>query len=94
MFRLVTEEEESGGGGREAAVRTPNRHWTKAAGVTLGGVLVLGAVGGGWAYWQLNGNIRSVDIDAALGDDRPHAPVGMPMESGGAPGVPAAAEKA
>jgi LCP family protein required for cell wall assembly len=46
-------------------------------------VLVLGAVGGGWVYRQLNGNIRSVDLDAALGDERPHAPVGMPVGSGG-----------
>jgi LCP family protein required for cell wall assembly len=46
-------------------------------------VLVLGAVGGGWVYRQLNGNIRSVDLDAALGDERPHAPVGMPVGPGG-----------
>nr|WP_308798811.1 LCP family protein [Streptomyces sp. UH6] len=45
-------------------------------------MLVLGAAGGGWAYWHLDGNIRSVDIDAALGDDRPHVPVGMPVGTG------------
>ncbi|MCW8382814.1 LCP family protein [Streptomyces justiciae] len=43
----------------------------KAAGLTLAGVLVAGAAAGGWAYWHLNGNIKSVDIDQALGDDRP-----------------------
>ncbi|MGW0603027.1 LCP family protein [Streptomyces sp. NPDC002640] len=87
MFRLVSENEGtkgSGERGRGAAARTPNRRWVRAVRYTLGGVLVLAAVGGGWAYWHLDGNIRSVDIDAALGDDRPHAPVGMPMQSAGA----------
>ncbi|NYV74736.1 LCP family protein [Streptomyces sp. UH6] len=82
MFCSVTEAEGRGGRGRGAAVRTPNRRWTRAVGYTLGGVLVLGAAGGGWAYWHLDGNIRSVDIDAALGDDRPHVPVGMPVGTG------------
>ncbi|MDX2824762.1 LytR family transcriptional regulator [Streptomyces ipomoeae] len=45
--------------------------WLKIAGCTLAGVLVLGAGGAGWAFWQLNGNIKSVDINSALGDDRP-----------------------
>ncbi|MDX2697715.1 LytR family transcriptional regulator, partial [Streptomyces ipomoeae] len=43
--------------------------WLKIAGCTLAGVLVLGAGGAGWAFWQLNGNIKSVDINSALGDD-------------------------
>jgi LCP family protein required for cell wall assembly len=43
----------------------------KAAVLVLAGALVLGAAAGGWAYWHLNRNIRSVDIDSALGDDRP-----------------------
>ncbi|WBO69237.1 LCP family protein [Streptomyces camelliae] len=43
----------------------------KIVGLTLAGVLVLGAAAGGWAYWHLNHNIKSVDIDSALGDDRP-----------------------
>ncbi|MFJ4711160.1 LCP family protein [Streptomyces sp. NPDC088785] len=43
----------------------------KAAGVVLGCALVLGGGGAGWAYWHLNRNIHSVDIDGALGDDRP-----------------------
>ncbi|MET8573785.1 LCP family protein [Streptomyces sp. NPDC005012] len=86
MFRPVSENEGTEGigeRGRGAAARTPNRRWVRAVGYTLGGVLVIAAVGGGWVYRHLDGNIRSVDIDAALGDDRPHAPVGMPMESAG-----------
>ncbi|MER6106789.1 LCP family protein [Streptomyces hirsutus] len=43
----------------------------KIAGLALVGALVLGAGAAGWAYWQLGDNITSVDIDSALGDDRP-----------------------
>lgn len=47
------------------------RRRLKIAGCLLAGVLVVGAGGAGWAFWRLNGNIQSVDIDAALGDNRP-----------------------
>jgi LCP family protein required for cell wall assembly len=43
----------------------------KAVGLTLAGTLVLGIAAAGWTYWHLNGNIKSVDINSALGDDRP-----------------------
>ncbi|MER6676514.1 LCP family protein [Streptomyces sp. NPDC000983] len=43
----------------------------KAVGLTLAGTLVLAAAAAGWAYWRLNDNITSVDIDSALGDNRP-----------------------
>ncbi|WP_328873293.1 LCP family protein [Streptomyces sp. NBC_00287] len=43
----------------------------KAAGLALAGALVLAAAAAGWAYWQLNDNIKSVDINSALGDNRP-----------------------
>ncbi|MFC5671376.1 LCP family protein [Streptomyces incanus] len=43
----------------------------KFAGLALAGALALGAGAAGWAYWQLGDNITSVDIDSALGDDRP-----------------------
>ncbi|MFE9311634.1 LCP family protein [Streptomyces sp. NPDC088353] len=43
----------------------------KAVGLGLSGVLVLGAAAAGIAYWHLNQNIKSVDINSALGDDRP-----------------------
>ena len=43
----------------------------KIAGLTMAGLLVLGAGAAGWAYWHLDSNIKSVDINQALGDDRP-----------------------
>ncbi|MEV7785900.1 LCP family protein [Streptomyces sp. NPDC088106] len=43
----------------------------KITGLSLAGLLVLGAGAAGWAYWHLSDNISSVDINGALGDDRP-----------------------
>jgi LCP family protein required for cell wall assembly len=43
----------------------------RIVGLTLAGALVLGTAVVGWAYWHLNHNIKSVDIDSALGGDRP-----------------------
>ncbi|MFI8088059.1 LCP family protein [Streptomyces sp. NPDC086080] len=43
----------------------------RITGLSLAGLLVLGAGAAGWAYWHLNDNIGSVDINGALGDDRP-----------------------
>jgi LCP family protein required for cell wall assembly len=43
--------------------------------------LVLSAAGAAWAYWHLNHNIRSVDIDGALGSDRPARAVTTPTPS-------------
>ncbi|MGW0768558.1 LCP family protein [Streptomyces sp. NPDC002676] len=60
----------------------------KAAGLALAGALVLGVATAGWAYWHLNHNIRSVDIDSALGDDRPAKVPATP--SPGASAAPAA----
>ncbi|BET48202.1 LCP family protein [Kitasatospora aureofaciens] len=51
------------------------------AGLALAGSLLLGAGAAGWAYWHLNGNIKSVDINGALGDDRPARPVTVPSAS-------------
>ncbi|MFF8098769.1 LCP family protein [Streptomyces sp. NPDC014986] len=50
----------------------------RITGRTLAGLLLLGAGAAGWAYWQLEDNIRSVDIDGALGDDRPAGAVTAP----------------
>ncbi|WP_226967032.1 LCP family protein [Streptomyces phaeolivaceus] len=58
-------EDNSGGAGGQ------RRRWLKIAGCALAGALVLGAGGAGWAFWRLNDNIRSVDINSALGDNRP-----------------------
>ncbi|MFI9548729.1 LCP family protein [Streptomyces sp. NPDC052016] len=38
---------------------------------TAAGIVVLGGTGAGYLYFKLNGNIKSVDIDRALGADRP-----------------------
>ncbi|MER6538971.1 LCP family protein [Streptomyces sp. 900105755] len=40
--------------------------------------MTLGIAGAGWVYWHLNDNIKSVDIDSALGDDRPAKAVTTP----------------
>ncbi|MFF3487663.1 LCP family protein [Streptomyces sp. NPDC002701] len=53
----------------------------RAAGIAVGCVLVVSAVGAAWAYWHLNHNIRSVDIDGALGDDRPARGMTTPTTS-------------
>ncbi|BBC32953.1 putative transcriptional regulator [Streptomyces graminofaciens] len=50
-------------GGRSKAVLVTV--WTAA------GILVLGGTGAGYLYFKLNGNIKSVDINQALGTDRP-----------------------
>lgn len=38
---------------------------------TAAGIVVLGGTGAGYLFFKLNGNIKSVDIDQALGTDRP-----------------------
>ncbi|MFE6888824.1 LCP family protein [Streptomyces sp. NPDC057694] len=63
----------------------------KVAGVVLGCALVLGGGGAGWVYWHLDHNIHSVDIDSALGDNRParaDAPGPSPSPSASAPQEP------
>ncbi|MFJ8821729.1 LCP family protein [Streptomyces sp. NPDC102467] len=47
----------------------------KTVAIAFGCVLVLGGAGTGWVYWHLDHNIRGIDIDSALGDDRPARPV-------------------
>ncbi len=60
----------------------------KAAGLTLAAALVVGIGTAGWAYWHLNDNIKSVDIDNALGDNRPAKAVTAPSPSGSASASP------
>lgn len=60
----------------------------KAAGLTLAAALVLGIGTAGWAYRHLNDNIRSVDIDQALGDNRPAKSVTTPSASASASASP------
>jgi LCP family protein required for cell wall assembly len=77
-----------------AGIRTGRRAKAlKITGLALAGLLVLGAGAAGWVYWQLNDNITGVDIDNALGDDRPAkaavAPSPSPDASVTAPPLPA-----
>jgi len=60
----------------------------KIAGLTLAGALVLGVATASWAYWHLNNNIKSVDIDSALGANRPAKAVTTPSASASAAAAP------
>ncbi|MEU9476456.1 LCP family protein [Streptomyces sp. NPDC048191] len=64
----MEQQEEQGEAGGRAGRRSGA---LRIVGLTLAGALVLGAAAVGWAYWHLDHNIKSVDIDTALGDDRP-----------------------
>jgi LCP family protein required for cell wall assembly len=81
----VTGDDGNGDEGRgtdRGTVRRPRV--LKAAGLALAGALVVGAAATGWAYWHLNDNIKSVDIDSALGDDRPAKAATTPSDSASA----------
>lgn len=75
------EDEGARAGRRSAALRT--------AGLVLAVALLLAGGAAGWAYWRLDHNITGVDIDQALGDDRP--PRGMTTPSASGPPVPSGA---
>ncbi|AOR32080.1 transcriptional regulator [Streptomyces fodineus] len=72
---VITEPGETGprtpGKGRRRKARSRSRKALRATAWTAAGVVVLGGAGVGYVYFKLNGNIRSVDIDQALGNDRP-----------------------
>jgi LCP family protein required for cell wall assembly len=59
------------GRGRRRKARSKRRKALLATAWTAAGVVVLGGTGAGYLYFKLNGNIKSVDIDQALGNDRP-----------------------
>ncbi|MDQ0776782.1 LCP family protein required for cell wall assembly [Streptomyces aurantiacus] len=100
-------EDEHGGGDGDAAIRGEGRRgrwpgrprwsgrsrWFKAAGIAVGCALVASVAGAAWAYWHLNQNIKSVDIDSALGDDRPPRAMTTPTspESASASPLPSGA---
>ncbi|MEU3980275.1 LCP family protein [Streptomyces sp. NPDC026672] len=75
MFFVVTRHDENGDEGRHGGRRSAV---LRAAGLTLAAALVLGVAGAGWVYWHLDNNIKSVDINSALGDDRPARPLVAP----------------
>lgn len=63
-------------GGRRAAAggrrrRKPAKRRKAVAVWTAAGVVVLGGAGLGYFYFKLNGNLKTVDINAVLGKDRP-----------------------
>ncbi|MFJ9813950.1 LCP family protein [Streptomyces sp. NPDC101151] len=60
----------------------------RAVGLALAGALVLGLAGAGYAYWRLDDNIKSVDIDSALGDNRPAKAQVTPAASASAGATP------
>ncbi|MGV9813311.1 LCP family protein [Streptomyces cellulosae] len=68
-------------GGADIPPGRRRRRTLKAVGGVLAGLLVLGAGAAAWAYLRLDGNIRGVDIDQALGDDRPARATATPAPS-------------
>ncbi|WP_432192046.1 LCP family protein [Streptomyces sp. bgisy027] len=75
-----------GANGREADEddgRHPGRRSTalKTVGLFVAGILTLAVAAAGWVYWHLNDNIKSVDIDSALGDNRPPRAMTTPAPS-------------
>lgn len=56
--------------------RSRRRRALRIAVFTAVGLLLVGVGAAGYAYWKLNGNIHSVDIDNQLGEGRPPASVG------------------
>ncbi|MFJ9345700.1 LCP family protein [Streptomyces sp. NPDC101237] len=81
----MTGHEERDGAGVRAGRRS---RWLKIAGFTLAGVVTLGLAGAGWVYRHLDDNIRSVDINSALGDDRPARAVTTPTATASASPLP------
>ncbi|MFG2604658.1 LCP family protein [Streptomyces sp. NPDC048514] len=59
------------GKGRRRKPRSGSRKALLITAWTAAGVVVLGGMGAGYVYFKLNGNLKSVDIDQALGGDRP-----------------------
>ena len=57
--------------GRRRKTRDKRRKGILVMAWTAAGIVVLGGTGAGYLYFKLNGNIKSVNIDQALGSDRP-----------------------
>ncbi|MGW2703444.1 LCP family protein [Streptomyces sp. NPDC001340] len=81
----MTRHEEQGDAGGRVGRRS---RVLRAAGLTLAGFLVLGVATAGYAYWHLNNNIKSVDINSALGDNRPAKAVVTPAATASASASP------
>ncbi|WP_435270706.1 LCP family protein [Streptomyces sp. 1222.5] len=59
------------GRGRRRKTRNTSRKALLVTAWTAAGVVVLAGTGFGYVYFKLNGNLKSVDINQALGNDRP-----------------------
>ncbi|QTE00900.1 LCP family protein [Streptomyces cyanogenus] len=59
------------GRGRRRKAPSTGRKALRATVWTAAGVVLLGGAGAGYVYFKLNGNLHSVDINQALGSDRP-----------------------
>ncbi|MFJ1651762.1 LCP family protein [Streptomyces sp. NPDC088337] len=59
------------GKGRRRKPPTGRRRALTALALTAAGIVVLGGAGAGFLYFKLNGNLRTIDINQALGGDRP-----------------------
>ncbi|MDH6219898.1 LCP family protein [Streptomyces pseudovenezuelae] len=59
------------GKGRRRKTRDKRRKGLIVTAWVAAGIVVLGGTGAGYVYFKLNGNIKSVDIDQALGTARP-----------------------
>lgn len=64
----------SDGKGSRRAQRSTRRRVLRGVAWATAGLVLLGGAGAGYLYFKLNGNIKSVDINSALGTDRPAAP--------------------
>ncbi|MFE6551145.1 LCP family protein [Streptomyces sp. NPDC057746] len=67
----VTPEPRRRAKGRRRKPRGKGRRALLVMAWTAAGIVVLGGTGVGYLYFKLNGNIKSVDINQALGTDRP-----------------------
>ncbi|CAL9295513.1 LCP family protein [Streptomyces sp. SudanB182_2057] len=59
------------GKGRRRKAPSTGRKALRATAWTAAGVVVLGGAGAGFVFFKLNGNLHSVDLNQALGTDRP-----------------------
>ncbi|MFF1834760.1 LCP family protein [Streptomyces sp. NPDC058231] len=59
------------GTGKRRRKPSGRRRATVVGAWALAGVVVVGGAGLGFAYFKLDGNLKAVDIDAALGKNRP-----------------------
>ncbi|MEU1801406.1 LCP family protein [Streptomyces sp. NPDC019937] len=57
--------------GRRRKRPSARRRATHITVLSVASVLVLGGAGAGYLYYKLNGNLTGVDVNAALGSDRP-----------------------